>query len=586
MHDLSLVFTLTIGLTAALALGYASQRAGLSPILGYLLAGVVAGPFTPGPVADARIAAQLAEVGVVLLMFGVGLHFHPKDLLAVRGIAVPGAVAQSAVATALGAAVAWASGWNLVGGLVLGTAISVASTVVLIRGLEEEGLLDTSAGRIAVGWLIVEDLFTVLVLVVLPVLVSALATGAAGPGAFLSAIGLAVLKLALLPVLVLGAGGKVIPWLLTRVARTRSRELFTLAVLSLALAIAAGSAVVFGASMALGAFLAGMVVGQSKVSEQAAADALPFRDAFAVLFFVSVGMLFDPAYLLRRPLLVLGVLAVIVVAKPLVAFAIAILRGYSVRTGLIVAAGLSQIGEFSFILAQVAVALAVLPEEGQSAIVAAALLSISVNPLLFRLVGPAEAWMRAHPRLWSALNRRAEARGRAINAETAASLHAPGAEAPRAIVVGYGPVGRTATKLLREFGIQPVIVDMNIDTMSTLVAEGATAIYGDAGKPEILRAAGIAGAKYLVVTLPTLSGRLPVIVAARHLNPDVQIFSRARYLTERAFLERMGVSEACYEEAEAAARLAEFLLRAEGTEEERIRAQVEEIREELALHAD
>jgi CPA2 family monovalent cation:H+ antiporter-2 len=580
MHDLSLVFTLTTGLTAALALGYASQRIGLSPILGYLLAGVLAGPFTPGPVADPHIAAQLAEVGVVLLMFGVGLHFHPKDLLAVRGVALPGAVAQSAVATVLGVALAAACGWGTTSGLVLGLAISVASTVVLIRALEEDGIVDTPAGRIAVGWLIVEDLFTVLVLVVLPVLVGAQGTGDGGPTAFLGAVATAFLKLALLALLVLGAGGRAIPWFLTRVARTRSRELFTLAILSLALAIATGSAVVFGASLALGAFLAGMVVGQSRVSEQAAADALPMRDAFAVLFFVSVGMLFDPGHLAESPLLVLGALAIVLVAKPLVAFAIAVLRGSSVRTGLVVAAGLAQVGEFSFILAQAAGGLGVFPDEGQNLVVATALLSISVNPLLFRAIGPAEAWLRRRPRLWRALNRRAEARGRLVNEAVGEALDARG---PRAIVVGYGPVGQTATKLLREFGIHPVIVDTNIDTVSALAAEGATAIYGDAGKPEILRAAGIVDARYLVVTLPSLAGRLPVIVAARDLNPDVHILSRARYLTERETLERMGVSEACYEEAEAAARLAEMLLRAEGADEDRVEIEVQEIRDELSL---
>lgn len=584
MHDLSLVFTLTIALTAALFLGYAAQRLRLSPILGYLLAGVVAGPFTPGPVADPAIAAQLAEVGVVLLMFGVGLHFHPRDLLAVRGIAVPGAVAQSLVATLLGAGIAVAAGWSVVGGLVLGLAVAVASTVVLVRGLEEAQLLDAPAGRIAVGWLIVEDLLTVLVLVMLPVLVTSLTTGEAGPMAFIATMGIALGKVALLALLVLGAGGRAIPWFLMRVARTRSRELFTLAVLALALAVASGSAVVFGASMALGAFLAGMVVGQSRVSEQAAADALPMRDAFAVLFFVSVGMLFDPGYLLERPLFILAVLAVILVAKPAVAFAIAQARGFSVRTGLVVAAGLAQIGEFSFILAQVAAGLGVFPEEGRSAVVAAALLSISVNPLLFRTIEPFERWMRGRRRLWSALNRRVEARAREIDGLAERAMAEARPEAPRAIVVGFGPVGRTATRILLDFGIRPVIVDANVDTIANLAAEGAIAIYGDAGKPEILRAAGVEDAKYLVVTLPNLGGRLPVILAARHLNPNIHILSRARYLTERDILERVGVSEACYEEAEAAARLAEYLLRAEGVEEARILVEVEEIRAELATH--
>src|SRR5688572_18293340 len=320
MHNIDLILTLTLGVSSALNLGYITQRLGLSPILGYLLAGIAAGPYTPGPVADARLASQLAEVGVILLMFGVGLHFHLKDLLAVKAIAIPGAVGQSVVATALGALIAWGAGWTLGSGIVLGIAISVASTVVLMRVLVDNKALDTPQGHVAVGWLIVEDILTVLVLVLLPVVASSAGKGG-GAAAIAGSLGLALLKIGVLVFLVLVLGSRVIPWILTLVARTRSRELFTLAVLALALVVATTSAVVFGASMALGAFLAGMVVGQSKVSEQAAADALPMRDAFAVLFFVSVGMLFDPRFLLQQPVLVLAVLGVILIAKPLVALA-------------------------------------------------------------------------------------------------------------------------------------------------------------------------------------------------------------------------------------------------------------------------
>lgn len=579
MHDFGLIATLTIGFSAALILGYFTQRLGLSPILGYLLAGIAVGPYTPGPVADPRLAGQLAEIGVILLMFGVGLHFHLKDLLAVKSIAVPGAVGQSLVATLLGTLVALIAGWGLGGGIVLGIAISVASTVVLMRVLADNEALDTPHGHIAVGWLIVEDVFTVLVLVLLPVLASPLKTGS---DAVVGSVGMALLKIGLLAVLMLGIGANVVPWLLTQVARTRSRELFTLAVLALALAIATGSAVVFGASMALGAFLAGMVVRQSKVSEQAAADALPMRDAFAVLFFVSVGMLFDPKFLMSQPALVVAVMGVILIAKPLVALLIVLGLGYSVRTALTVAVGLAQIGEFSFILADSARKHGVLPEAGQSVLVAAALLSISLNPLFFRAAGRIEAWLRRREKLWTFLNRRAEARGRESNAQTAATL-AEADDRVRAVVVGHGPVGQTLTRILEGFAIRPVVVDLNIDTVTRILGNGTAAIYGDAGKPEILRAAGADRAKYLLVTLPDLEGRIPVITAARQLNPELTVFSRARYVAERPALEELGVAAVCYEEAEAAVGLSEFLLRAEGAPPERIREETERIRAEFAL---
>jgi CPA2 family monovalent cation:H+ antiporter-2 len=580
MHDVGLLLTLTLGLTAALILGFITHRLGLSPILGYLLAGVVVGPYTPGPVADAKVAEQFAEIGVILLMFGVGLHFSVKDLLAVKSIAIPGAVGQSLVATGLGTAVAWSLGWGIGSGVVLGIAISVASTVVLMRGLEEHSGLQTPESRIAVGWLIVEDIFTVLVLVLLPVLVSSLQAGAAGTQGLLLSIGVAALKLGLLAVIVLYAGGKIIPWVLTRVARTRSRELFTLTVLAVALAIATGSAHFFGASMALGAFLAGMVVGQSKESHQAAADALPMRDAFAVLFFVSVGMLFDPRFLLQRPVLVLSIMGIILIAKPLVALVIVVVLGYSMRTALTVAVGLAQIGEFSFILADQANKLGVLPREGASVLIASALLSISLNPLLFRSVRPLEKWLRGRPKLWKALNAHAERRGRALNEDTI-DTQARAREAARAIVVGYGPVGQTVTRILQEFGIHPIIIDLNIDTITRLKGQGMSALYGDASKAEILKHAGIDKAKHLILTLPDLEARTPVILEARHLNADLNIIVRARYLTEKKVLGELGVTAVSYEEAEAAVGLSELLLRAEGAAQTKIDEEAGRIRAEF-----
>jgi len=581
MHDLGLIPTLAIAFSVALILGYLTHRLGLSPILGYLLAGVVVGPHTPGYVADAAIAGQLAEVGVILLMFGVGLHFHVKDLVAVRRIALPGAIGQSLVATGLGLGVALVAGWGFASGIVLGLAISVASTVVLTRVLVDNDALDTPQGHIAVGWLIVEDIFTVLVLVLLPMAALSLRSGGGGVAPVLTSIGIALGKLAVLAVLVLAVGGRVIGWLLTRLARARSRELFTLAVLAFALSIAAGSAAFFGASMALGAFLAGMVVGQSRVSDQAAADALPMRDAFAVLFFVSVGMLFDPKFVLAQPWLVVAVLGVILVAKPAIALLIVLALGYSVRTALTVAIGLAQIGEFSFILADGARKLDLLPGEGQSLLVAGALLSIGLNPLLFRASGRIESWLQARPAIWRKLNRRAEARGREANAASAEELSRRD-DRVRAIVVGYGPVGQTAARILEEFAIHPVVIDLNVDTVTRLVGGKRSAIYGDAAKVDILKAAGVDRAKYLVVTLPDESARTPVIAAARQLHPGLHVVARARYLGERSVLEGMDVASVCFDELEAAAGLSEIILRAEGTPEDRIAREIDRIRRAMA----
>jgi CPA2 family monovalent cation:H+ antiporter-2 len=584
MHEgIEILINLSLIFVLALVLGLITERLRMSPIVGYLLAGVALGPQTPGFSADPKMAAQFAEIGVVLLMFGVGLHFDLSDLLAVRRIAVPGAVVQIAAATVFGVAATVAAGWGVGAGLVMGVAISVASTVVLIRVLVDNNVLDTSQGHIAVGWLIVEDIFTVLVLVLLPALAEMLGSEAhAAGGSLLAALGLAVAKVAALGVLVLVIGKKVIPWLLGLVARTRSRELFTLAVLSLALAIATGSAVFFGVSMALGAFLAGMVVGQTEVSHQAGADALPMRDAFAVLFFVSVGMLFDPGALRDSPGFLAALLLIVLVAKPLAALAIVWTLGYSARAALTVAVGLAQIGEFSFLLASEAAHHGLFPAEGQSLLVACSIISITLNPLLFRTIGPWENWLRRRERLWRIVSGRSATHAAELNVQVRGQLAVglPDGQS-RAVVIGYGPVGQTASRILAEFQLHPTIIDLNLDTVRNLVAAGQPAIYGDAARRDILEAAHIQQAKYLLVTIPDLATRTLIILAARDVNPDLRVFARARYIQERAWLEEVGATDICTEEAETAKALAVLLLREMGADEGRIQKELRRIMESL-----
>lgn len=576
MHDISLITTIAFGLTAALIFGLIAKRFGLSPIVGYLLGGLMVGPHTPGFVGNLALASQLAEIGVILLMFGVGLHFHLKDLLAVRNIAVPGALGQSAAATVCCLGVALAAGFDMKSGLVLGAAVSVASTVVLLRVLMDHGLVETPEGHVAIGWLVVEDIITVLVLVMLP----ALAVSADGDGGGVwASLGIAVLKLVLLGGVVALAGAKFVPWLLLRVTRLRSPELFTLTVLVMAMAVAVLSYLIFGASMALGAFLAGMMVGQSKVSHQAGADALPMRDAFAVLFFVSVGMFFDYSVLWTSPFLVLGVLAIIVIVKPLVALLIVMLSGRSLRTGLTVAGGLAQIGEFSFILAELAKSLKLMPGEGHDVLVAGAIVSISINPALFKGLLALEPWVAKHPRLARILNRGSDSLGKQANAAVAPL----GAGEVGALVVGYGPVGQTVTRLLGEFGINPTIIESNVDTVLELQANGRRAFYGDATRPSLLREAGVQSAKYLIVTIPKTEAAVATITAARSLNAEIHVFTRARYLREREVLEDAGAEVISYDEAESAARLAEALLMAVQAPAARIEDEIVRIRRELAV---
>ncbi len=582
----NIILTLTIGLSVALLLGYVTQRLRLSPILGYLLAGILIGPMTPGVVVDQEAASEFAEIGVILLMFGVGLHFKVQDLLAVRRVCVPGAMVTITTATISGALAVAAFGGSWASAIVTGIAISVASTVVLTRVLTDNDVLHAPQGHIAFGWLIVEDLFTVFVLVLLPSF--ARLTGGDGQSALsiLSALGLAVVRILLLMLLVLGAGRHAIPWLLGHVARTRTRELFTLTVLVLALAIAVGSYFTFGVSMALGAFLAGLVVGQTEVSHQAAADALPMQDAFAVLFFVSVGALFDPAAIQNNPGLFVSLLAVILIAKPVAAMGIVWLLGYSPRTSLTVAFGIAEIGEFSFIVADLGARLKLITPEYRSLIVACAMVTITLNPMLFRSIVPLERWMkRRRPGLWKSLSNRSESKVTVRGIETLV-IDESDADKSRAVIIGYGPVGRTAASILKDFGVVPVILDLNVDTVKSLLAHGETAIYGDASNRDILKAAGITHSQYLLITIPDLSTRTLIVLAARELNPDLKIFVRARYVAERAWLEEIGVTEVTYEEAEAACGLGSLLLHEVGATDDQIEAEMARIRKAFAVHQD
>lgn len=572
-HNIDLILTLTGGLFAALVCGYVTHRVGLSPIVGYLLAGILVGPNTPGFVADRHLADQMAEIGVILLMFGVGLHFHLDELLAVRRIAIPGAVGQSAVATALGVAVALVLGWGWAAGVVYGLALSVASTVVLTRVLADNNHLHTPTGHIAVGWLVVEDLFTVIVLVLLPVLFG-------DGGNVFVALGLTALKIGALMAVAVPIGAKVLPWLLARVAATKSRELFTLTVLVIALGIAVGSAKLFDVSMALGAFLAGMIVGRSEFSLRAATDALPMRDAFAVLFFVSVGMLLNPQFLMNSPGSTLATLAVVMIAKPAIALVIVLARGYPVRTALAVAVVLGQIGEFSFILAAVGSKLKVLPEDGgaTNALVVAAIISISLNPLLYRAVGPVERWLQRRPMLWRVLT--ARVRQPAIDAG-AVDIEREDDPRFRAVVVGYGPVGRTLSRLLQENSIRPTIIEMNLETVRELRVSGMDAFYGDASRRETLVQVGIAGAGTLVLSSSGLAGAAELVKTARELNPTIRVIARSAYLRERAALRAAGADEVYAGEGEVALAMAESFLRELGASPDQIDRERDRVRGEL-----
>ncbi|MES2440473.1 MAG: cation:proton antiporter [Verrucomicrobiota bacterium] len=571
MHHLDLILTLTGGLTAALVFGYLSHRIGLSPIVGYLFAGIVVSSNTPGFVADEGLAKQMAEFGVILLMFGVGLHFHFKELLAVKRIAIPGAVVQSAVATLVSMVVMRGFGWSWTEGAVFGMAIAVASTVVLTRILVDNNHLHTPTGHIAIGWLVVEDIFTVFVLVLIPAIFGSEAV--TGP-----AIGLALVwttvKIAALIAFTFLIGGRVVPWILTLVARTHSRELFTLSILVIALGIAVGATKLFGVSMELGAFLAGMVVGRSEFSTRAATDALPMKDAFAVLFFVSVGMLFDFKSLLETPWLVLATIGIVMIVKPLAAVVITVLLRHPFGTALSVGAVLSQIGEFSFIVGTIGKQYGLVSEQAFNALVATAIVSITLSPLFYRAVPPIEKWVNRHPKLRDLLNRKPKLKD-------SDDHPAPHDSERRAVIIGYGPVGKTVFRLLRGNGFSPSVVEMNLDTVQHLTAKGIPAFFGDASHPDTLRAAGITRADILILSSSSIPLGREIIQEARRMNPGIRVIARTAYLREADDLMHAGATAVFSGEGEVALSITEKILEAFGATREQIERESERIRADL-----
>ncbi|MBQ1541727.1 Kef family K(+) transporter [Caulobacter sp. CCUG 60055] len=525
-HETPLIATIVAGLCLAFVFGAVANRFKAPPLVGYLLAGILVGPFTPGYVADQKLAPELAEIGVILLMFGVGLHFSLKDLLSVRKIAVPGAVVQMAAATVMGMGLGWLLGWPPGAGLVFGLALSVASTVVLLKALQERRLVETQQGKIAVGWLIVEDLAMVLALVLLPALSGLL--GGKGPngeaaagmsgGQIAAALGLTLGKVAAFVALMLVVGRRVIPWVLHRIAHTGSRELFRLAVLAIALGVAFGSASLFGVSFALGAFFAGMMLGESELSHQAAQDTLPLRDAFAVLFFVSIGMLFDPTILVRAPLAVLGTVLIITLGKSLAAMAIVLAFRRPTSVALTISASLAQIGEFSFILASLGVALGLLPTEGRDLILAGAILSILLNPLMFAALG------RVHSRV-----------------QAKRGVAEPKAEAAHVVLVGFGRVGRLVGEALH--GRRPLtVVEERDGEAEALREQGYDAVAGNAAQPETLALARLDRADRLLVAIPNAFEAGQIIEQARAANPGLDIVARAHSDAEVEHLTAMGAN--------------------------------------------
>jgi K+:H+ antiporter len=555
-HHVPLIATIAAGLAVAFLLGFLASRLRLPPIIGYLLAGIVVGPFTPGFVADMNLAPQLAELGVILLMFGVGMHFSIGDLLAVRRIAVPGAVAQIIAATVLGATVAVSWGWPLVSGIVFGLALSVASTVVLLKALEQRGLLDTVNGHIAVGWLVVEDLASVVTLIVLPVIAASLhAPATAGPIDLLGLakeLGIVFLKIGIFFAVIHFIGVRVFPWLFAQVADGGSRELITLFVITVALGIAYVSAIGFGVSFALGAFFAGVVINESKLTSRIAAEAVPLENAFSVLFFVSVGMLFDPAIVVKQPLQLAAVVAIVVVGKSLAAFLIVLAFRYPLKTALTVSASLAQIGEFSFIVAAVAVALKLLPAEGQSLILAGALLTITLNPLFFKLSEPLERVLTSIAPLARGLDRLSRDQG------TERDLRM-GETHDHVILVGFGRVGREIGRMLQESRLPFAVIEQNREVVEHLREQGIPAIRGDASVEAILARTRPEAARMLVVATPDALQARRMLEHARRLNPRVDSVVRTHSEEEAEFLRSAGFGMVLMAEHELAHRMSQYV---------------------------
>ncbi len=533
-HDLSLLLNITVVLCVAFVGGYLARKLGMPTLAGYLLAGLAIGPFTPGFVGDISDISQLAELGVIFMMFGVGLHFSLKDLWEVRGVAIPGAIAQIVLATGLSVLLTRTWGWSLTAGMVVGLAVSIASTVVLLRGLTDNGLLNTAPGKVAVGWLVLEDLATVAILVIMPAL-------AGGSDDMFRSVGMAVVKTVIFAGGVLIIGRRAMPWVLTLIARTRSRELFILAVMTVSLGTAMLAAELFGISLALGAFLAGVVIGESEVSHQVAAEALPFQEIFAVVFFVSVGMLVNPATLVSSAKEVALLTLLIVGGKSITTMLLGVVLPASPRTTLVVAAGLSQIGEFSFIVGQTGVALGLLTQEQYGLVLAGALISIVVNPFLFKMIDPAEKALKAKPSLWKALTWRGE---------SLVKDEPPGAMSDHVVVIGAGRIGMFMIRVMEQLSIKMLVVEADAQRAGELQERGIPVLYGDASNSEILTHAHLDTARSLVVTVPSQSACELIVGAAHDLAPKLTIVARASTVAGIHRLARHGARDVIHPELE------------------------------------
>ncbi|ESY31102.1 Kef family K(+) transporter [Mesorhizobium sp. M0659] len=578
-HDTPLIATIVAGLGLAFIFGALANRFRIPPLVGYLVAGVLVGPNTPGFVADAGLANELAEIGVILLMFGVGLHFSLKDLLSVRAIAVPGAIVQISFATALGAGLAWMLGWSMGAGLVFGLALSVASTVVLLRALQERRLIETERGRIAVGWLIVEDLAMVLALVLLPALAGVLggqpqvddhASLLSLPASYgiWGVVGLTLAKVAAFVIVMLVVGRRVIPWILHYVAHTGSRELFRLAVLAIALGVAFGAAKLFGVSLALGAFFAGMIMSESELSHRAAEESLPLRDAFSVLFFVSVGMLFDPFSLMSNGWPILATLAIIVIGKSLAAFVIVIAFRYPLGTALMISASLAQIGEFSFILAELGVGLKLLPQQGRDLILAGAILSILVNPLMFLALDWMKPWLDARAAK-AAPPEEAKPVGPATQPGQVASVAAAAKEngpPPRTtlsghtILIGYGRVGSLVGAALKQASLPFLVIEDADKTLARLRDDGVEIVSGNAANGGVFAVANPQGAKRLILAIPNAFEAGQIVLRARAANPGINVIARAHSDAEVEHLKGLGADTVIMGEREIARGIVQEVL--------------------------
>ncbi|MGT3204515.1 YbaL family putative K(+) efflux transporter [Yersinia enterocolitica] len=556
-HSTPLITTIVGGLVLAFLLGSLAHRLRISPLVGYLAAGVLAGPFTPGFVADTSLAPELAEIGVILLMFGVGLHFSLKDLLAVKAIAIPGAVAQIAVATLLGMGLSHLLGWDLMTGFVFGLSLSTASTVVLLRALEERQLIDSQRGQIAIGWLIVEDLAMVLTLVLLPAFAGVMGNETTSLSQLFTELAITIGKVIAFITLMIVVGRRLVPWILAKTASTGSRELFTLAVLVLALGIAYGAVGLFDVSFALGAFFAGMVLNESELSHRAAQDTLPLRDAFAVLFFVSVGMLFDPMILLREPLAVLASLAIIIFGKSAAAFILVRMFGHSKRTALTISVSLAQIGEFAFILAGLGISLGLMSEHGRNLVLAGAILSIMLNPLLFTLL---DRYLAKNETMEDLILEEAVEEEKQIPVDLC----------NHALLVGYGRVGSLLGAKLHAEGIPLVVIENSRPRVEALREQGINAVLGNAASADIMSLARLDCARWLLLTIPNGYEAGEIVASARIKRPDLEIIARAHYDDEVVYISDRGANQVVMGEREIANSMLNMLKIETLTEEDKM----------------